>query len=139
MRYQARGSPGFNRPFSGDTPTALVAKKKVGIPVDQVTRVPDLSAGQCFDHYLPDLWYPDSDTSENGRDDIPLMEKAAKRICADCSVRVECLQWAFSNEKHGIWGGYTAEERRTFKEAGYAVRRLAQRRAKREATLPQMQ
>lgn len=116
-----------------------MAKKKVGISVDQVTRVPDLSAGQCFDHYLPDLWYPDSDTSENGRDDIPLMEKAAKRICADCSVRVECLQWAFSNEKHGIWGGYTAEERRTFKEAGYAVRRLAQRRAKREATLPQMQ
>ena len=116
-----------------------MVQKKVGVQMDQMIRVPDLSAGECWDHYMPDLWYPDSDTSENGRDDIPLMEKAAKRICADCTVRVECLQWAFSNEKHGIWGGYTAEERRTFKEAGYAVRRLAQRRAKREATMSKMQ
>ena len=105
----------------------------------KVGRVPDLSTGECYDHYLPDLWYPDSDTAIEGRDAIPIMERAAKRICADCVVRVECLQWAFSNEKYGIWGGYTAEERRTFKESGYAVRRLAQRRAKREATMSQMQ
>jgi len=111
----------------------------MGIQMDQVTRVPDLSAGECYDHYLPDLWYPDSDTAPEGRDAIPMMEKAAKMICADCPVRVECLQWAFSHEKHGIWGGYTAEERRAFKEAGYAVRRLAQKRAKRQAVMPEMQ
>ena len=111
----------------------------MGIPVDKVARVPDLSAGECYDHYLPDLWYPDSDTAPEGRDAIPMMEKAAKMICADCPVRVECLQWAFSNEKHCIWGGYTAEERRAFKEAGYAVRRLAQKRAKRQAIVSEVQ
>lgn len=110
----------------------------VVIYMDKVGRVPDLSAGECYDYYLPDLWFPDSETNSDGRDAIPMMEKAAKRICADCKVRVQCLQWAFSNEKFGIWGGYTAEERRTFKEAGYAVRRLAQKRAKRQATLPQV-
>ena len=37
----------------------------------------------------------------------------AKRICAGCMVRVECLAAAFAgNEEHGIWGGLAADERR---------------------------
>ena len=37
----------------------------------------------------------------------------AKEICADCSVRVSCLEHALaSREKEGVWGGATAKERR---------------------------
>lgn len=37
----------------------------------------------------------------------------AKRICAGCEVRAECLELALAgNERHGIWGGLGEEDRR---------------------------
>jgi WhiB family redox-sensing transcriptional regulator len=37
----------------------------------------------------------------------------AKRICATCDVRQDCLDYALTNgEKYGIWGGATVRERR---------------------------
>ena len=37
----------------------------------------------------------------------------AKSICAVCPVRVQCLQHAIdTDERHGIWGGMTPDERR---------------------------
>jgi WhiB family transcriptional regulator, redox-sensing transcriptional regulator len=37
----------------------------------------------------------------------------AMRICAGCTVRQQCLDFAMrSGEKDGIWGGTTPEERR---------------------------
>lgn len=37
----------------------------------------------------------------------------AKRICARCEVRKECLDYALSRaEAHGIWGGTSERERR---------------------------
>ncbi|MBW3577523.1 MAG: WhiB family transcriptional regulator [Actinobacteria bacterium] len=40
----------------------------------------------------------------------------AKRICAACSVRDECLQYALRNdERFGIWGGMSERERRRLK------------------------
>ena len=37
---------------------------------------------------------------------------AAKRVCASCSVRLDCLQYALDRrERFGIWGGLTASER----------------------------
>ncbi len=39
--------------------------------------------------------------------------REAKRICAACPVRDECLEHALSNEERfGIWGGYSERERR---------------------------
>ena len=36
----------------------------------------------------------------------------AKRVCAACPVRVECLTYALDNhEQHGIWGGLSIRER----------------------------
>jgi WhiB family redox-sensing transcriptional regulator len=36
----------------------------------------------------------------------------AKKICATCAVREQCLQWAMAaNQRHGVWGGLTARER----------------------------
>jgi hypothetical protein len=45
--------------------------------------------------------------------------KHAKRICAQCPVRAECLDYAIAaDEKHGIWGGLNRAERQ---RAGQAL------------------
>ena len=37
----------------------------------------------------------------------------AKRICAQCTVKSECLEYALKNdERFGIWGGLSERERR---------------------------
>ncbi|HET9653825.1 MAG TPA: WhiB family transcriptional regulator [Kineosporiaceae bacterium] len=40
----------------------------------------------------------------------------AKRVCASCEVRVECLNYALDHEERfGIWGGLSERERRRLK------------------------
>jgi WhiB family transcriptional regulator, redox-sensing transcriptional regulator len=40
-------------------------------------------------------------------------ETSAKEICGQCSVRVDCLNYAVRiREPHGIWGGLNEVERR---------------------------
>jgi WhiB family transcriptional regulator, redox-sensing transcriptional regulator len=52
----------------------------------------------------PSVFYPEDDEDEG---------LEAKAICAMCSVRETCLEAAIaSREKIGVWGGYTARERR---------------------------
>jgi len=47
------------------------------------------------------------------KDEKDAREVRAKAICADCPVRVECLEYALrSREPHGIWGGLNELERR---------------------------
>jgi WhiB family redox-sensing transcriptional regulator len=42
-----------------------------------------------------------------------MQAEAAKRICASCPVRANCLVSALrTGESAGIWGGTTPEERR---------------------------
>ena len=37
----------------------------------------------------------------------------AKRVCAVCPVRDQCLSWALGNDiRHGVFGGLDEEERR---------------------------
>ena len=41
----------------------------------------------------------------------------AKRICASCEVRAECLEYALENdERFGIWGGLSERERRKLRK-----------------------
>jgi len=52
----------------------------------------------------PELFFPGK-----GGSNIP-----AKQVCAVCTVRQECLDYAVANfEQHGIWGGLTRDERRS--------------------------
>jgi len=40
-------------------------------------------------------------------------ERRAKQICADCSVKRDCLEYAVAiREPHGIWGGLNEVERK---------------------------
>jgi WhiB family transcriptional regulator, redox-sensing transcriptional regulator len=51
----------------------------------------------------PDIFYPVTD--EEAED--------AKSVCAGCTVRERCLEWALTNrERDGVWGGATERERR---------------------------
>jgi len=51
----------------------------------------------------PELWFPEQGFSS----------KTAKKICATCSVREECLQAALEQpERFGVWGGLSEHERR---------------------------
>jgi WhiB family redox-sensing transcriptional regulator len=68
----------------------------------------------------PELFFPIGTTG-------PAVEQveAAKRVCAGCAVREDCLEFALaSNQEAGIWGGFTEDERRTLKRARQRRRRL---------------
>lgn len=54
----------------------------------------------------PDVFFPEKGGST----------REAKRICAECTVRVECLEYALEHdERFGIWGGMSERERRKLK------------------------
>jgi WhiB family redox-sensing transcriptional regulator len=56
----------------------------------------------------PDMWFPERGSSV----------KEAKRICRDCPVRAQCLEYALDNdERFGVWGGLSERERRKLKRA----------------------
>jgi WhiB family redox-sensing transcriptional regulator len=41
----------------------------------------------------------------------------AKRICGQCNVKSECLEYALKNdERFGIWGGLSERERRRLRK-----------------------
>jgi WhiB family transcriptional regulator, redox-sensing transcriptional regulator len=49
--------------------------------------------------------------------------RAAKRICARCEVRAECRDDALAtNERFGVWGGMTPQERRAYQRLPPAQR-----------------
>ena len=51
----------------------------------------------------PDLFYPDDGKSA----------RPAKRICAVCPIRLQCLRWAVqTHTDNGVYGGMTPRERR---------------------------
>lgn len=72
--------------------------------------------GSCVDSPDAETWFPATATPDD-----------AKKACAGCPVRAECLELALHrDEKHGIWGGTTPEERllmrrRTLRAARQAV------------------
>lgn len=58
----------------------------------------------------PDLFFAD----KSGR--AASETRAAKQVCAGCTVRTDCLHHAVDNhENYGIWGGTTPRERRTLR------------------------
>jgi WhiB family redox-sensing transcriptional regulator len=53
----------------------------------------------------PAIFYPASDDDEES--------EAAQSVCAQCTVREACLEFALAvREKQGVWGGCTERDRR---------------------------
>lgn len=60
------------------------------------------------------MWSRCADTDPDSffTDNEEKPETAAKRVCAACPVRENCLLYAIANnERHGVWGGLTPDER----------------------------
>ena len=53
---------------------------------------------------------PEAFSPENGGS-----TKEAKRVCGECAVRLECLEYALENDEKGVWGGTTENERDNMK------------------------
>jgi len=65
----------------------------------------------------PEIFFPEAD---RGRA-YELQVAAAKRVCAGCSVRPECLTFALRALPFGVAGGLTPEERRGLPRTGAAI------------------
>lgn len=58
----------------------------------------------------------------------------ARSICFACTVRTECLDYALDrNERYGVWGGLTNDERQSLRRG---ARRRANAAAKAAETAP---
>ncbi|HEU0257569.1 MAG TPA: WhiB family transcriptional regulator [Microbacteriaceae bacterium] len=90
-----------------------------GFPSRPGTRFP-VEAGETED---PLAWQADALCAQTDPE-IFFPEKGgstreAKKICEQCPVRQQCLQYALQNdERFGIWGGLSERERRRLRRAG---------------------
>jgi WhiB family redox-sensing transcriptional regulator len=67
----------------------------------------------------PDLFFPVGSTGEAVEETT-----AAIALCRRCPVREECLEFAMvTNQRDGIWGGMSEEDRRRMRSAWVAARR----------------
>jgi WhiB family transcriptional regulator, redox-sensing transcriptional regulator len=72
----------------------------------------------------PDLFFPISATGPAEK-----QIARAKRICAGCAVRRECLEFALAHDQmYGIWGGTTPDERRRVRRRRRRAAVTAQKR-----------
>ena len=61
----------------------------------------------------PELFFPE--TGNRPRE--------AKKVCARCPVRAECLTYALTQDRvYGVWGGTTEQERRQLTTTPKATR-----------------
>lgn len=48
----------------------------------------------------------------------------ARKLCEGCPVQDVCLDWAIiTNQEHGMWGGMSPRQRRTYKKRSRAAAR----------------
>jgi WhiB family redox-sensing transcriptional regulator len=54
------------------------------------------------------------------------MLSRARLVCADCTVKASCLEFAMTtNQDCGVWGGTSEEERRDLRRRNAAARRAS--------------
>lgn len=73
----------------------------------------DWAAAACRDAD-PEQFFPVAQGAAGWHQAAP-----AKAVCARCTLRTACLDWALSTGvADGVWGGYTADERRAQRRTG---------------------
>jgi WhiB family redox-sensing transcriptional regulator len=69
----------------------------------------------------PELFFPVGTTGN-----ALLAIDYAKRVCEQCAVMQECLEFALdTNQDSGVWGGHSEEERRAIRRQRAAAQRAA--------------
>jgi WhiB family redox-sensing transcriptional regulator len=77
----------------------------------------------------PEAFYP-----EFGHSPIP-----GKRVCRACPVRAECLEYALTHdERFGVWGGLTAQERAKLRRHRALPTRVQRARSDKRVTAQRM-
>ena len=77
----------------------------------------DIAEPPCWSY--PDAFFPDE---VGGGTELHI----AKRLCADCPIKIQCASYAIKWEiEHGIWGGTSANERRQIRR----MHKVAERHA----------
>ena len=72
----------------------------------------------------PEMFFPEGNEST----------KEAKKICGQCSVRGDCLEYALKNsETYGIWGGLTTGERARLRRTKIGARSIGRPSAQKKA------
>lgn len=70
-------------------------------------KFPNLGRALCREIGI-EFFFPEDGKRGNGNETYVL----ARKICANCPVREECLEWGIQHESHGMWGGTTPHERK---------------------------
>lgn len=61
-----------------------------------------MARGSCIDQH-PSFFFPSDGVGVT----------RARKVCNDCAVKLECLEYALENRiEHGVWGGASERERR---------------------------
>lgn len=69
----------------------------------------------------PELFFPVGTTGQ-----ALLQIDQAKRVCGECPVQADCLQYALdTNQDAGIWGGTSEDERRSLRRTLRLRQRVA--------------
>ncbi len=75
--------------------------------MDTATDTKWMARGLCVDK-PPSLFFPSDGVGV----------EVAKRICEDCPVQAQCLEYAIENRiDHGVWGGTSERQRRRIVKA----------------------
>jgi WhiB family redox-sensing transcriptional regulator len=70
--------------------------------------------GELPCHNYPDAFFYDENAKVAG---FKHQYITAKALCAECPIRLECLEYALAaDEEYGVWGGLSPVERRQLKQ-----------------------
>lgn len=86
----------------GPNPEALTELAYADWRGKAAPRFPEGSAGACFHHPNPDLWFSD----------LAAERAEAQRLCMSCLIRSSCDTQS-EGERHGTWAGHARDGRRT--------------------------
>lgn len=60
---------------------------------------------------LPGDWFVETRLMDEGNNDMRVRHGIAKKVCAVCVVKSECLEYAIEGKEDGIWGGTNRRQR----------------------------
>ena len=101
------------QPALGTPPPAPRVPQEIPAPLLRLAEMGDDDTPRWQEQALCAQTDPESFFPEKGGS-----TREAKRICAACDVRQECLEFALArDERFGIWGGMSERERRRLRRA----------------------